>query len=429
MSRPVKDSGIPWLGDVPKEWDVARVGYLLTEVNRRSQSGLEEPLSMSQKLGIVPSREIDVANPASSYEGAKIVSPGDLVLNKLKAHLGVFAISRFEGLVSPDYAVYRAKEGVSVEYLNYVFHTPPCISEFKRRITGVAVGFNRLYTSDLFNVVVPLPPLPEQRAIAAYLDGAVARIDGMREKITREVERLEAYKRSFIAEAVAGRIRGMGGRVSPRAVKPSGIPWLGDVPREWEVAPLFKLAEQVKLPNDGMVERNLLSLSYGRIIRKDMETASGLVPENYSGYNRIEPNDIVLRLTDLQNDQKSLRVGLSRERGIVTSAYLTIRPNDSSIADYLAYAIKVFDFKKGFYGIGSGVRQSLKFSEVKKISMPIPPLSEQRTIAVMIEKRCAGIDAVIAKRKDELDRLDALKRSIIVEAVTGRKVINQGDSR
>ena len=115
-----------------------------------------------------------------------------------------------------------------------------------------------------------------------------------------------------------------------------------------------------------------------------METASGLVPENYSGYNRIEANDIVLRLTDLQNDQKSLRVGLSHERGIVTSAYLTIRPSEDCCADFFAYAIKVFDFKKGGYGIGSGVRQSLKYGEVKKIAMPLPPLSEQREIAAMI---------------------------------------------
>ena len=417
--RKMKPSGIPWLGDVPEEWGTSRVGYLLTEINRRSDDGKGEPLSMSQKLGIVPSKEIEVANPASSYVGAKIVSAGDLVLNKLKAHLGVFAISKHDGLVSPDYAVYHAKDNVSVEYLNYVFHTPPCISEFRRRITGVAVGFNRLYTSDLSKVVVPFPPLPEQRLIAGFLDGVGARIDGLKAKMACEIERLEAYKRSFIAEAVAGRFTGK----AKRKMKPSGIPWLGNVPEEWEAVPLYKLVSQVRSPNEGTKEKNLLSLSYGRIIRKDMETASGLVPENYSGYNRIEANDIVLRLTDLQNDQKSLRVGLSHERGIVTSAYLTIRPSEDCCVDFLAYAIKVFDFKKGFYGIGSGVRQSLKYGEVKKIAMPLPPLAEQREIAAMIDRRIAAIDAVIAKRKAERERLDALKKSIICEAVTGRKEI------
>ena len=205
---------------------------------------------------------------------------------------------------------------------------------------------------------------------------------------------------------------------SRRKMKSSGIPWLGDVPEGWEIVPLFKLVSQVKFPNEGMIEKNLLSLSYGRIIRKNMETASGLVPENYAGYNRIEPEDIVLRLTDLQNDQKSLRVGISYERGIVTSAYLTIRPNSSSEADYLACAIKVFDFKKGFYGIGSGVRQSLKFSEVKKIAFPLPPIPEQRAIAERIDCEVARVDALREKIKREIERLGDYKKSLIAETVT-----------
>lgn len=414
----MKPSGIPWLGDVPEGWGKCRVGYLMAEINRRSVDGKEEPLSMSQKLGIVPSREIDVANPASSYVGAKVVTPGDLVLNKLKAHLGVFAISKYNGVVSPDYSVYRVNENVSTSYLNYLFHTPICISEFRRRITGVAVGFNRLYTSEFFKIQVPNPPLPEQRAIAERIDCEVARVDALREKIKREIERLGDYKKSLIAETVTRGLR-------TRKMKPSGIPWLGDVPAEWEVIPLFKLVCQVKLPNDGLVEKNLLSLSYGRIIRKDMETASGLVPENYAGYNRIEANDIVLRLTDLQNDQKSLRVGLSHERGIVTSAYLTIRPNADCIADYLAYVIKVFDFKKGFYGIGSGVRQSLKFREVKKILIALPPLPEQREIAEYLDRAVSRIDAVVAQRKAQLENLEAFKRSLIQEYVTGKREVRQ----
>ena len=208
-----------------------------------------------------------------------------------------------------------------------------------------------------------------------------------------------------------------------RPMKDSGVPWLGDVPAEWEVMPLYKIVHQVKTPNEGMVEKNLLSLSYGRIVRKDMENASGLVPESYAGYNRIEPNDVVLRLTDLQNDQRSLRVGLSHERGIVTSAYLTIRPTEDCSPDYLAYAIKVFDYRKGFYGIGSGVRQSLKFGEVKKIAVPIPPLPEQRRIAAFLDKATAQIDAAVEALKGQLEELEALKKTIIAEYTTGKKEV------
>lgn len=288
-----------------------------------------------------------------------------------------------------------------------------------KRLEPYYTGLRKIVKTETFlNLRFPLPPLPAQRAIAAWLDGETGKIDGLRARIEREVERLEAYKRSFIAEAV---IRGLPS--DHNSFKPSNIPWVGNVPQDWDLVPLYKLATQVKLPNDGMFERNRLSLSYGRIVRKDVETAIGLVPASYATYNRIEPDDIVLRLTDLQNDQMSLRVGLSHERGIVTSAYLTIRPTATCFADYLAYAIKVFDFRKGFYGIGSGVRQSLKFGEVKRIVIPLPPLPEQREIAAAIDRKCAVIDAVIAKRKTESERLDALKRSLITEAVTGRKEI------
>ncbi len=112
-----------------------------------------------------------------------------------------------------------------------------------------------------------------------------------------------------------------------RAMKDSGIPWVGKVPSAWEVTPLYKYVRQVKNLNTAMREKNLLSLSYGKIKRKDIETATGLLPESYEGYNIIEANDIVLRLTDLQNDKRSIRVGRATERGIVTSAYVTIRPS------------------------------------------------------------------------------------------------------
>lgn len=201
----MKDSGIPWVGKVPEGWDARRVGLTMVERTARSASGKEEPLSMSQKLGIVPSKEIEVANPASSYVGAKLVCVGDLVLNKLKAHLGVFAISKYDGLVSPDYSVYRVNQTTSKEYLNYLFHTPSCISEFRRRITGVAVGFNRLYTSELFKVKIPFPPLPEQREIAAHIDTMVGRVNAIVEKRKRQLDALDKLKRTVVYDYVTGK--------------------------------------------------------------------------------------------------------------------------------------------------------------------------------------------------------------------------------
>ena len=120
-----------------------------------------------------------------------------------------------------------------------------------------------------------------------------------------------------------------------REMKDSGIEWIGEIPADWELKLSFQVFQQVKNKNDGLVEKNLLSLSYGKIKRKSIDTIGGLLPESFDGYNIIEPNDIVLRLTDLQNDHTSLRVGLSNERGIITSAYLSLRNQTDNIPLYL----------------------------------------------------------------------------------------------
>ena len=206
-NAPMKDSGVEWIGSIPLSWNIIRIKYLLTEINNRSETGMEEPLSVSQVLGVVPSSMIAVANPASSTVGQKIVETGDLVFNKLKAHLGVFFVSGYDGLVSPDYAVYRANENVNPKYLEYLFHTSACITEFKKYITGVAVGLMRLYTSDLFNIYVALPKRSEQEKIINYLDDIVHKYDALIIEKQSLIEDLQAYKKSLIYEVVTGKRR------------------------------------------------------------------------------------------------------------------------------------------------------------------------------------------------------------------------------
>ena len=204
---PMKDSGVEWIGEMPSTWKATRIKYLLSEINNRSETSEEEPLSVSQVLGVVPSTMIAVANPASSTIGQKIVEPGDLVFNKLKAHLGVFFVSNYKGLVSPDYAVYRANERVNPKFLEYLFHTSACITEFKKYITGVAVGLMRLYTSDLFNIYVALPERSEQERIINHLNDSVHRFDALISEKQALIDDLQAYKKSLIYEVVTGKRR------------------------------------------------------------------------------------------------------------------------------------------------------------------------------------------------------------------------------
>ena len=204
--RKMKDSGVEWIGEIPEEWKTVRVKYLLNERNERSVNGEEEPLSMSQKYGLIPTRNMDtVPNMASSFIGAKLAYENDLVFNKLKAHLGVFSVSHYDGLVSPDYAVYYSTGKADLKYLEYVFKTPQCIIEFRKKSTGIAAGLTRLYTDGLFSIVLPYPSLEEQQEIVLRLSCQCTEIDRLIDSKQQLLTELEAYKKSVIYEYVTGK--------------------------------------------------------------------------------------------------------------------------------------------------------------------------------------------------------------------------------
>lgn len=203
---PMRNSGIDWIGDVPEEWKTIRIKHLLKERKEKSETGDEEPLSMSQKYGIIPTKNMDmIPNMASSFIGAKVVYISDLVFNKLKAHLGVFSVSKYNGLVSPDYAVYYSTGRADLKFLEYLFKTPQCIGEFRKRSTGVGAGLMRLYTDDLYSIHIPFPPLDEQQSIASYLDTKCTEIDALIAIKQTKIEELKEYKKSVIYEYVTGK--------------------------------------------------------------------------------------------------------------------------------------------------------------------------------------------------------------------------------
>lgn len=203
-----------------------------------------------------------------------------------------------------------------------------------------------------------------------------------------------------------------------RKMKDSGIEWIGEIPEGWEIKYFVQLFSQVKNKNIGLREKNLLSLSYGKIKQKSIETVGGLLPDNFEGYNIIDRNDIVLRLTDLQNDQHSLRVGLSHERGIITSAYCSIRVRGAESPNYLYYYLHTFDIAKGFYGMGSGVRQGLNWDGLKYIKILLPPQHEQDRISVFLNQKTLEIDSMLSKTISSIEEYKKLKQAVITQAVT-----------
>ena len=196
--------------------------------------------------------------------------------------------------------------------------------------------------------------------------------------------------------------------------------WLPPIPKNWRVKPLFALATERVRPNTGLLESQVLSLSYGKVVKRDVESNYGLLPDTFDGYNIVEPDDIVMRMTDLQNDQRSLRTGQVTERGIITSAYVTIVPSVDLTPRFAHFLLHGYDLAKVFYRMGGGLRQSLKYADLKRLPLLMPPRPEQTRIANFLDEQTARIDALIAEK----ERLDGLlgeyRASLISAAVTGQ---------
>lgn len=203
----MKDSGVEWLGMIPKEWKIKRTKYIFVESGSKSRQGKEVPLSMSQKFGLIKSEDMEsIPNQAISNVGNKICKVGDLVFNKLKSHLGVFAVSQFYGIVSPDYAVYSPLDCVNSKYYEYLFKTPTYITQFNKRSKGVGAGLTRLYTDDLFDIFCLAPTNSQQNEIVKYLETLIEKTRQVQAKTSFQIELLKSAKQSLISEAVTGKI-------------------------------------------------------------------------------------------------------------------------------------------------------------------------------------------------------------------------------
>ena len=410
-----KNSGVGWIGDIPSHWSCVKVKHLLRERVDKSEDGIGEPLSMSQKYGLIPTSQMDVVpNLATSYVGAKRTRQGDMVLNKLKAHLGVFALSAYVGLVSPDYAVYYGTGRADLEYLEYLFKTPLYVSEFIKKTTGVAIGFNRLYTDDLFSIPAHYPPMQEQKRIVDYLKDKTLKIEQYVSARERERELLDSLKQSEIANVVT---KGLNPNVR---MKDSGIPWIGMIPEHWEIRRWGNAFIENKDINTNLENTDAFQFNYGSLVRKKRTYKAEEDAETYSKYMVLKPKDIVINGLNLNYDFVSQRVAISAENGIITSAYISMHPRKNVNAQYFCFLFKTMDAKKLFHGMGTGIRLTLSFAELKKQYIPIPPIEEQQAIVDYIEAKLSKIDSCMADLQAEIDYLKEFKQRLISDVVTGQ---------
>lgn len=414
--REMKDSGIEWIGKAPAKWNYVRGKYILKYMQKPVK--INDGVITCFRNGEVTLRRnrreegFTMADKEIGYQGVDV---GDLVVHGMDGFAGAIGISDSRGKASPVLNVLDSTE--NKRYVMYYLRSMAYGEVFSALATGIRVRSCDLRWNKLSELIYPVPPPDEQKSIVCFLDNKCSEIDVISAGIQKEIEILEQYKRSVITEAVT---KGLNPDVE---MKDSGIEWVGNIPAHWDIRPLYYYFAERKKKNYLGQEQNLLSLSYGKVIRKDINTSEGLLPDSFNGYNIIEPGDIVLRLTDLQNDKRSLRTGLVKEHGIITSAYVTLKAAKEVVPEYFHYLLHAYDVMKVLYNMGNGVRQGLNYSELSKMHIVAPPLDEQKNIATRLDCVSKGIESIIASKKQQLAVIDSYKKSLIYEYVTGKKEV------
>jgi type I restriction enzyme S subunit len=314
---------------------------------------------------------------------------------------------------STEFMVFRAFRKLTAKYLHYFLHNDTFRRNAEPFMRGTA-GQKRITSHYMATHCFVLPPAKEQQTITTYLDTKTAEIDRKIELLSQKAAQYGKLKQSLINETVT---RGLDKTV---AMQDSGVEWIGKVPAHWDVQRIADIAAQNKVKNNGLVEKNLLSLSYGKIIRKDFNTSFGLLPESFETYQVVTAGTVILRLTDLQNDKKSLRVGLVHEQGIITSAYLGLRFQHSIDSCFAYYLLHVYDLCKVFYWFGGGLRSTMRFDDIKVIPFILPPREEQQTIANYLDEKTAHIDGIITTINSQIDKLKELRKTLINDVVIGK---------
>ena len=419
MTREMKDSGIEWVGKIPVSWSIKKLNAFYSRKTIKNHPN-ERVLSVYREYGVIPKdSRSDNHNVTSENTSAYLlVQPTNLVVNKMKAWQGSMGISNHQGIVSPAYFVYQ-ETAVPRErrFFHYLLRSNIYAQEFRRLSRGMREGQWDLTAYDFERTPIIVPPLLEQQQIATFLDIKCSQIDRLSDNIKQQIEELGEYKKALITQAIT---KGLDPDVE---MKDSGIEWVGNIPQKWEVSPLYVCFKERKNKNKEEQENNLLSLSYGKIVRKPIDILEGLLPESFSTYNIVEKGDIIIRPTDLQNDKKSLRTGLVQEHGIITSAYIDLYLTGIGDVRYYHYLLHAFDEAKVFYNMGNGVRQGLNYSTFSKLPILTPSLEDQSNIADYLDSKCSLIDALVQTKNEKLDTLQDYKKSLVFDYVTGKKEV------
>lgn len=419
--REMKDSGISWVGEIPKEWSVWRNKYIFKITKDIVLPSKSYQLLSLTTTGIKEKDENDNGGKVpENYDGYQVVKENDLVmcLFDLDCSAVFSGLSPYNGMISPAYKVLKVKKRIANEqYYRYWFNYVGSKRFYKQyskslRFTLNADEFNRLFSL--------LPPLAEQQRIAEFLDRACGKIDGLKADIQAQIDTLEQYKRSVITEAVTHGL-------NPSAPMKDSKVWYGQISSEWkELKGKYVFKQRNDRGNNVCLQLLSPTQKYGVIPQDKYEELTGMnavklnYSTNYALLKTIHKGDYCISLRSFQGGFE-----YSEYEGVVSPAYQVFYPIITIADGYYKYLFK----EKGFIDVMNSYTMSLRdgkniaFDDFGDTFIPVPPLDEQQEIADYLDNKCAEIEQIIADKKLQIETLDGYKKSLIFEYVTGEKEV------
>ena len=424
-TRKMKDSGVEWLGSVPEGWPVERLQWHLEEVAVKNDPvKTTNVLSLTIDRGVIPySEKGNVGNKSKEdVSQYKIAYPETIVANSMNILIGAVGLSKYEGCVSPVYYVFRARHNACIEFFNYLFQMPAFQKELRRFANGILEIRLRVSADDILKRRLAIPTIPEQRAIAAYLDKRCAKIDAMVADAKKLIEEYKQWKASVIFEAVTGKVDVKSGKLRAKSeLRDSGLIWVGLVPKNWQVLPNKYVMTKTKSICEKWEGQPVLSLSMKGVFARDLANPTGKMPTTFDGYQFVEAGNALMCLFDY--DVTPRCIGRSFINGVTSPAYSCFRIHDNAILDWVYYYYLMVDNGKEILHLARNLRHAFNEEDFGAIKMPLPPLSEQRAIAAYLDRKCAAIDRVVAEKEGLIADLEQYKKSLIFECVTGKREV------
>ena len=427
----MKNSGVEWIGEIPDEWEVSKIGQLYEERKTKVSDTVYPPLSVTMQ-GILP--QLETAAKSDAHDDRKLVLKGDFVINSRSDRRGSCGISEFNGSVSLINTVLHPKNEMNPIYYNWLFHSFRFSDEYYKNGHGIVDDLWTTSWTEMKKIFIPLPPKETQQRIASYLDKKCNKIEETIQNQQQVIEKLKAYKQSLITEAVTGKVKIENGKVCGEyeSYKDSGVEWIGKIPSGWEVKKLKYIADSFSkgsgiTKEEIVINGDIPCVRYGELYTKydyhftECQTRTNLgiieTPKYFSH------GDVLFTCTGelVEEIGKSIAY-LGNEKCLAGGDIIVLKHSQDPMFMGFALDSKYVQGQKSFGKTKLKVVH-ISSGEIARLLIVLPPKEEQKEIADYLDKKCTAIDTAIEQKQKLIEKLTEYKKSLIYECVTGKKEI------